>query len=410
MLPFPRCLRVAAVLPLMAACETVIPEDPVLLGRRLLVNEQAVCALDRTGAVYCWGANTTFREFGAAATVIASSPTPVAVPVPGLTSFASGVSTHFCGLDGDALICWGRGTFGQLGRGEPGEVGNAAAPVMGDIAWRDASVGRITTCGLDRDRNAYCWGANQRGEIGVDTIPTGAITSEPRMVVNGDLRFERIATGWRHACGIATTGQTFCWGNNSVGELGNGTADTLARRVPTLVAGGHRFVELALSARHSCAIADDGFAYCWGNNQFGQLGDGTTTDRHVPTRVAGDLPFRSIATASGFATFGNVAPPNPRAQGGVAHTCGLTEGGGAFCWGWNGNGQLGDGTSTTRTSPVSVNGGIAYDEIGTGGTYTCGRRGNEVWCWGGNFAGQLGSGVALNVLEPIKVAAPFDRP
>ena len=405
-------LAVALLLPLLGGCESVIPEDPVVLGRRLLVNEQAACALAQTGTVYCWGANTTFQEFGAPTAVITSKSTPVPVPVPSLTSFAAGVGTHFCGLDGDALICWGRGGFGQLGRGDPGENGNAAAPVEGNVSWRDAAIGRITTCGVDRDDTGWCWGPNQRGEVGVDTMVAGpgSLALLPRKVVNGDVKFEKIAAGWRHACGIATTGQTFCWGHNSVGELGNGTADTLARRVPTLVAGGHRFVELALSARHSCAIADDGFAYCWGNNQFGQLGDGTTTDRLVPTRVVGNIPFTRIVTASGFAGLSTEPVPTPRVQAGVAHTCGIAVGGGAFCWGWNGNGQLGDGTSTTRTSPVAVKGGLPFDELGAGGSYTCGRRGNEIWCWGSNSAGQLGSGAGLNELEPTRVGAPFDRP
>jgi alpha-tubulin suppressor-like RCC1 family protein len=412
-MPLTRFFRALALVPCAAllGCETVIPVDTFALGRRLLVNEQAACALDQTGAVYCWGANSTFQEFGAPASVIASSPTPIGAPVPRLSSFASGVGNHFCGIDDDAaLICWGRGTFGQLGRGDLGDVGNAAAPVSGDIEWREATVGRITTCGLARDATAYCWGTNQRGEIGVDTVGIAVSTGEPRKVVNGDVRFGRIATGWRHACGIATTGQTFCWGHNSVGELGNGVADSLARRVPTLVAGGHAFVEIVASARHTCAIDDAGAAWCWGNNQFGQLGDGSTTDRHVPTRVSGTIRFTRIITASGFATVGNVTVPNARAQGGVAHTCALAEAGGAFCWGWNGNGQLGDGSTTTRLTPVAVTGGLAFDEIGAGGTYTCGRRGNGVWCWGASLAGQLGSGAVLPRSAPTPVAPPFDRP
>jgi alpha-tubulin suppressor-like RCC1 family protein len=411
MLTFPLRLGALACLVAVGSCETVIPQDTVAFGGRLLVNEQAACALDRTGAVHCWGNNGNFHEFGAAPTVLPQSPVPVAVPVPDLTSLAAGVGNHFCGIDeDDAIICWGRGTFGQLGRGDLGAVGNAAAPVLGDVEWMEVALGRISTCALSRDLTAWCWGSNERGEIGVDTVAIAARTSTPRKVVNGDVKFSQVSVGWRHACGIATTGQTFCWGTNTVGELGNGVADTLARRVPTIVAGNHQFVHLAASARHTCAIDDDGAAWCWGNNQFGQLGDGTTTDRHVPTRVSGTIAFTRIVVASGFASLGNVTPPNPRATGGVAHTCALTEAGAAFCWGWNGDGQLGDGSTTTRLAPVAVSGGLAFDEIGAGGTYTCGRRGNAVWCWGGNFAGQLGIGTVLPRSSPAKVAAPFDDP
>lgn len=401
-------LALAALL----ACGSTEPTEPAIqLGRRLLVNEQATCALDRTGAVYCWGSNGNFFEFGVPPSTLAGSPSPVQVTIPPLRSLAAGVGTHFCGIESDRdAICWGRGTFGQLGRGSLGSTGNGPANVLGDIQWQDISVGRITTCGLARDGTGYCWGINQRGEVGVDTVPTGTNALAPRKVVDGDVKFRSIAAGWRHACGIATTGQTFCWGNNDVGELGNGVADTMARRIPTLVAGGHSFVQLALSARHSCGIAADGAAFCWGNNQFGQLGDGTTTDRFAPTRVGGNLRFALIATASGFASLSNAVPPTARAQGGVAHTCALTVVGAAWCWGWNGNGQLGDGSVADRHAPVQVGGGHTFDMIGASGSSTCGMRGNAVWCWGSNVAGQLGNGTTIPEPLPVRVGPPFDRP
>lgn len=397
----------------VVTCDATDPDPPVELGRRLLVNEQATCALSLTGTVYCWGANSNFFEYGASVNVIPGSSTPVRVPVPRLESFASGVGTHFCGIDFEGgAVCWGRGTFGQLGRGTLGDVGNGPAPVSGGIRWTQLSVGRISTCGLADDGTGYCWGTNQRGEVGVDTVPaqSTARVPVPLAVVDGDVKFRTVVAGWLHACGIAATGQTFCWGDNNVGQLGNGTADTLARRIPTLVAGGHTFVSLSLSAKHSCGIASDGFAYCWGNNQFGQLGDGTTTDRHVPTRVSGDVQFDRIAAGSGFAGLSSAVAPAPRTQGGVAHTCALTPAGAAFCWGWNGNGQLGDGSVTDRLTPVAVSGGHTFDVIGAAGSYTCGMRGNGVWCWGSNVAGQLGNGTATPEPLPTAVAAPFDRP
>lgn len=402
----------ALLLTLAVACDSTGPREPAVeLDRRLLVNEQAACALDRTGTVHCWGANSDFFEFGASPSTIQGSPLPVVVPVPKLRGFATGVGTHFCGVeqDGDA-VCWGRGTFGQLGRGTPGATGNPPAEVQGDIEWDQLALGRISTCGLADDGTGYCWGTNQRGEVGVDTVPLGALSTTPRKVVDGDVKFRQVVAGWLHACGIATTGQTFCWGDNRVGQLGNGTADSLPRRIPTLVAGGHAFTQLALSAKHSCGITADGAAFCWGNNQFGQLGDGTTVDRHEPVRVTGNIPFAQIVTGSGFAGLASAFPPPLRTQGGAAHTCALTAAGGAFCWGWNGNGQLGDGSVTDRSAPTAVSGGLAFDVIGAAGTYTCGMRGNEVWCWGSNVAGQLGNGTQAAQPAPVRVGAPFDRP
>lgn len=410
-----RTFAPSAALPLLLlvliACDSTKPDPAIELGRRLMVNEHAACALDRTGTVHCWGRNGDFFEFGAPSTVIQGSPLPVQVPVPKLTSFAAGVGTHFCGIDADDdAVCWGRGTFGQLGRGTPGDVGNVSAEVDGGIEWAQISLGRISTCGLGRDGTAYCWGTNQRGEIGVDTVPLGTNSLVPRKVLDGEVRFRHVVAGWLHACGIATTGQTFCWGDNRVGQLGNGTADTLPRRIPTLVAGGHSFVQLALSAKHSCGVTADGAAWCWGNNQFGQLGDGTTTDRHEPTRVSGGIAFAQIVTGSGFAGVSSAVPPAARTQGGVAHTCALTAAGGAFCWGWNGNGQVGDGSVTDRHAPAAVSGGLAFDVIGAAGSYTCGMRGNGAWCWGSNVVGQLGNGTTVPAPAPVKVGAPFDRP
>lgn len=397
---------------LVLACDSTKPEEPAVeLGRRLLVNEQAACALDRTGAVHCWGTNSNFQEFGAPVSVIQGSPLPLEIPVPKLGSFAIGVGTHFCGIEPDAdALCWGRGTFGQLGRGTLGSIGNAPAEVDGGIEWTQLSLGRISTCGLAVDGIAYCWGTNQRGEIGVDTVPLLTNSLLPRKVLDGEVKFRQVVAGWLHACGIATTGQTFCWGDNNVGQLGNGTADTLPRRIPTLVAGGHSFVQLTLSAKHSCGITTDGAAYCWGNNQFGQLGDGTTTDRHQPTRVSGDIAFAQIAAGSGFAGVSSAVAPSPRTPGGVAHTCALTPAGGAFCWGWNANGQVGDGSVTDRHVPTAVSGGLTFDVIGAGGSYSCGMRGNAVWCWGSNAVGQLGNGTTVPEPAPVKVGAPFDKP
>jgi alpha-tubulin suppressor-like RCC1 family protein len=115
-------------------------------------------------------------------------------------------------------------------------------------------------------------------------------------------------------------------------------------------------------------------------------------------------------TASGFAGVSSAVPPAPRLQGGVAHTCALTEAGAAWCWGWNGNGQLGDGSVTDRSAPVAVRGGLTFDLIGAGGSYSCGMRGNGVWCWGSNVVGQLGNGTTVPEPAPVKVGAPFDRP
>lgn len=387
-------------------CESTAPTPAVSLISRLMTSELAACAIDATGAVFCWGANTNFFEFGAPPSAIASSPIPVAVPVPRLAGFARGVGTHLCGIDFEGVgICWGRGTFGQLGAGTAGDVGNAWTYVSNPKSWDQIAVGRLTTCGVTADAAGYCWGANQAGEVGDAAAPIATNVLLPREVM-GERQWKSIVTGWIHACGITMDNETLCWGGNTSGQLGIGVADTVAQRVPLPVDGGHDFVQLSLGARHSCGVTRGGAAYCWGQNSHGEVGDGTTALRSAPTRVAGANRYSFIATSSGFAGGSNVFPPTGAPQGAIGHTCALTVAGAAFCWGWNGNGQLGNADINISLVPVAVLGGHTFTTIALGGSYTCAWD-NGVWCWGANAAGQLGIGTTAPSTIPRPVGSPF---
>ena len=393
------------------ACSDMGPKPYQGTTRRLMVAEATACALDPNGNVFCWGLNSNRWEYGAAPTNIAPSFIPVAVPVPRLASLAKGVGTHMCGItDNSKAVCWGRGGFGQLGGGVPGDSGNAATIVSGRINWRDLWVGRLDTCGVSIEGRGFCWGANQHGEVGVAFVSIEELTTSP-IEVDGGFRFKQLIPGWIHACGITSADATYCWGANSGGQLGTPGGVPNDQRSPVRVDGGRAFAQLSLGAEHSCGLTNDGVAYCWGENSGGQLGDGTVIDRFVPTPVSTPLRFASIATASGFATGGNVAPPISNPPGLYAHTCALTSLGTPYCWGWNGNGQLGDGTTTTRLTPVPVAGNLTLSTIALGGAYTCGMQGNAVWCWGANAAGQLGRGSFSGLSTvPLRVGAPFDKP
>src|SRR5205807_268421 len=145
-----------------------------------------------------------------------------------------------------------------------------------------------------------------------------------------------VDAGGLHSCALRASGVAYCWGDNSNGELGDGT--TTNRLVPMPVAGGLTFISLSAGAHYTCGVATSGAAYCWGNNGDGQLGDDTTTQRLVPTAVAGGLTFASVTA-------------------GAHYTCAVTTSGAAYCWGYNGYGQLGDGTTTARLVPTTVAGG-----------------------------------------------------
>ena len=182
----------------------------------------------------------------------------------------------------------------------------------------------------------------------------------------------QIYGGAGHTCEIDAYGETWCWGENRFGQLGDGSFE--ARTKPVKVAGGHQFVDLALGVAHTCGLTADGSAYCWGSNggspgggggyspENGALGDGTETNHNVPTPVSGGLSFKQISAGQG-------------------HTCGVTTSGAAYCWGYNHSGELGDGSFDNRLVPTRVQGG-SFEEIGASEWSSCGLSGGRVFCWG----------------------------
>ncbi len=384
----------------------------VTLGRRLIAGEQVACALRNDGTVFCWGGNSTFWEYAAAPATLPGGDSPLAAAVSPLYGLALGVGTHFCGLSSSSGVksgsatCWGRNDAGQLGGGNIGLTGEAPSVVAGGVKWADLSVGRITTCGVSDAGVGYCWGINQRGEIGSTSVDISFRVGTPTIVEGGRI-WKSIAAGWLHSCGVTTAGAAYCWGGNQRWQLGTNTTDTTSSPIPVAVSGGLSFSQLSLGSVYSCGLTVDGSAYCWGDNSTGQLGDGTRTSRIAPTIVSGGLKFTQIVASSGFGAASLAPLPVPEVQGGAGHTCALTAEGKAYCWGWNGSGELGDGTTTDRLAPTAVADGRTFTTLAVGGAYTCGMKGDAVWCWGSNANGQLGKGDRVSASRPQPVLAPF---
>jgi alpha-tubulin suppressor-like RCC1 family protein len=212
-------------------------------------------------------------------------------------------------------------------------------------------------------------------------------TSPPFAVSSGatDSIFKTMALGLNFACRLSAAGVAYCWGNNAGGELGNGTT-AFRRSLPTVVVGGIVFTSLTAGQYHTCGLTAAGAAYCWGDNIDGQLGDGTTTSRLVPVPVAGGGPFVSLTA------------------GIRNHMCGLTASGAAFCWGSNTNGQLGDGSTVQRLTPVAVQGAISFTTLSAGYAATCGLdKTGTAYCWGINDNGEVGDGTTIQRLAPVTV-------
>jgi len=220
-------------------------------------------------------------------------------------------------------------------------------------------------CGLTASGEAYCWGYNGGGHLGNGTADDHSLW--PVHVVGG-LRFTTLSVGWNHNCALTAARDAYCWGDNNFGELGDGT--TTPSTVPVAVSGGLKFVTVSVKGYHTCALTATGAVHCWGNNDYGQLGDGSTRASPVPVVIASGVAFAALSV-------------------GAWHTCALTAVGKAYCWGYNEGSVLGDGTSINRLTPVAVSGGLTFSMIGAGGFETCGVTSGAVgYCWGiGSAAG-----------------------
>ena len=239
------------------------------------------------------------------------------------------------------------------------------------------AVGLYHTCALKGDGTAYCWGDNTYGELGDGSTTSHATPT----AVGGGLKFVSLTAGLAHTCGLTSGNVAYCWGDNSYGELGDGS--TTQRTTPVAVGGGNVFARLSAGVGYTCGLTSGGSGYCWGLNSSGQLGFGSTASRSSPVAVAGAITFASL-------------------QAGGDHTCGLTGSGAAYCWGFNFGGELGDGTTTDHTTPVPVTGGITFASVLAGGQHTCALTGaGTAYCWGFDTYGQLGDGSAANQSAPV---------
>ncbi len=349
------------------------------------------------------------------------------------SGMTAGVQTS-CGVASDGLAyCWGKNLFAQLG---DGTITDRTTPVAvsGGLHFRQLSAGLEATCGVTTDHLAYCWGGNERGEVGDGT------TEERRApaAVAGGHHFSQVETNGDHTCGMSyPDGRAWCWGLNNEGQLGNGT--TASRSTPVAVSGGLTFSRIATGNQHTCGVTTSHKVYCWGLNTLGQLGDGTTAHgRLTPKLVTGGLAFAwvdaggfhtcAITTAQRAYCWGTgrngqrgdgsitLTVRTPRAvfgnhlftklSGGDLHTCGITTTNQAWCWGWNADGQVGDGTLIDSKTPHLVLGGFAFNQVSAGSTHTCARTTAGVgYCWGTSINGELGNGtVGGSILAKTPVA------
>jgi alpha-tubulin suppressor-like RCC1 family protein len=341
------------------------------------------CGIISTGEAYCWGFND-FGQLGDGTTTDRTVPTPVTQVGIKFSSIIAG-DNHTCGITGTGEVyCWGNNSQGQLGDSTNTDHYVPNPVTQEGISFSSITAGSYHTCGITITGEAYCWGNNSSGALGDSTNTERTI---PTQVTQGGISFLSINAGGVHTCGITSTGEAYCWGHNGSGQLGDST--TTNYTVPTPVTqGGISFLSINAGGVHTCGITSTGEAYCWGSNDDGRLGDSTTTDHYVPTPVTqGGISFSLI-------------------DAGQYHTCGITSTGEAYCWGYNNSGALGDSTNTGHTIPTPVTqGNISFLSINAGSVHTCGISSTgEAYCWGYNGSGQLGDSTTTNRNIPTKVS------
>jgi alpha-tubulin suppressor-like RCC1 family protein len=363
------------------------------------------CGLTTGGSAACWGANYG-GYLGYDTVYYNTSPYPVA----GGHAFVQLSAEYYrgCGLEGNGNVhCWGFKRFHHSGK-------ESSVPVLepAPVTFASFGEGGEHACGLTALGEAWCWGANTEGQLGNGRTGTQNV-EYPATRVAGGLTFTSLSVGQYHTCGLVASGAAYCWGDNQAGSLGTGSSLGEVT-TPELVTGNHLFTSISVRSS-SCAIDDTGAAWCWG---WGALGNGSTFSA-TPVPVSGGLVFESIflgrSKTCGIAggetyCWGDTPVLLPgghtftRLALGSYSDCGLDDTGAAWCWGSNYHGTVGDGTEIPRTDPTLVVGGHVFADIVAGDQHVCAlTTGGVTYCWGDNLSGQLGNGVTPDSPFPLLV-------
>ncbi|HZL20970.1 MAG TPA: hypothetical protein VFG23_24765 [Polyangia bacterium] len=367
---------------------------------RLLLLDSCVgvsCVSDNSAPETCNAGTCTSAVVAAASLaswtgVPPPRPAPAAIdPIQGRTIWSNG--WHSCANEAGVLYCWGQNADGEIGDGSLRNA-NARQPVLGINDPATVGLGQFVTCICDHSGQAWCWGRNVEGELGTGT-PSATSTSPVKVPGINDCA--QITGGANHTCVLHADGTVSCWGSNASGQLGQPAASVTSTCLestgtkvpclgsPALVPGLSGVVEIAAGEQYTCARKSDMSISCWGDNTYGQLGDGTTTGRSTPAPVSSMADTVELAAGRFFA-------------------CAHHQGGTVSCWGAGPSGQLGNGGTGNATVPVDVVGLSDVALLGLGRDHGCALlNSGVVWCWGGNTYGQLGNGTTTGSLVPVEV-------
>ena len=346
----------------------------------------AIFTFNTTDTLTCWGENED-GQLGLGGTNDRTVPTTVDLGTGKSPKAVSAGLKNTCAiLNDDKIKCWGEGSSGELGNSDNNDSNTPVSVTLGDNTAKKISVGASHTCAILNDYSVACWGNNIVGQLGVGD---NTARNEPTGVNLGTSRTATgISTGNNHTCALLNDKSVVCWGHNDLGQLGDRSWNNQNSPVSVPLGSGRSATAIHAKGFYSCAILDDGSLLCWGRNNYGQLGDGTTTNRNTP--VAVDLGEGRTATAVG---------------GGPNHTCAILDDESVKCWGDNHYGQAGVPTSHRGDQAGEMGENLKFVKfeqeeekslpeitLGLGFAYSCAMRDGRIRCWGLTSTGRLGVG------------------
>lgn len=349
------------------------------------VGDQHGCLIRSDGKIFCWGRNGN-GQLGDGSTTDQPS-LESATEMGGGVAFPTAVSAggdHSCAVDVNGTVwCWGQGTNGELGNGATSDQTSPGAFILPTgLKARGVSAGFLSTCAVVTNGRIYCSGSNSSGQLGDTTTTNRSTPVAVKLDASTFLADSvQVGVGDFHACSLSGTGRVRCWGS----AVANGTSSARSTPSSELSFGSdpssnpNLVRAISVNGSFACALIADGAVRCWGQNESGQLGDGTTTASATPVQVSGLSNVVSIST-------------------GVFHACAILADGNTRCWGLNSTGQLGDGSTTNRSTPQAISVGSEAISTLTGLNFTFYLSHGGVSSSGADNAGQLGNGSSSTTL------------
>ena len=316
--------------------EVALELPPGVEVKAAVAGEKHNLAVTTDGALYGWGSNGS-GQLGDG--TLTRRPTPVRITLPdeaGVQAVAAGDNHSLAAATDGTLYAWGFNGSGQLGTGK---VSNDRTPVKvalpDDVRVEAVAAGDNHSVALATNGSVYAWSYNGSGQLGDGTMSNAP--TPVKVALPDDVRIEVVAAAGEHSVAVATDGLVYAWGNNVYGQLGDGTMNNASTPIKVAPLEGVKIEVVAAAGSHSLAVGSDGSAYAWGTNMYGQLGNGQNTGGRTPVEVA--LPDDVDAVAVAAADY---------------HSLAVASDGSAYAWGYNASGQLGDGTKQDSLAPVEV--------------------------------------------------------